>query len=188
MANVTGDTVQEVSDQLTSVWNNFYDGSRSLEYYIDVMTELGAATASSSSEIADGLQDFAAIAGMIGLDFDRAATMIATTASVSRQSADVIGTSFRSIFSRIQGLQMGETLEDGVDLNKYSTALQKVGIDVLDASGNLRDMNGILDEMGAKWQELSQTEQTALAQTVAGKTKSHMPALNSSNCGKLLIA
>lgn len=168
MANVTGDTVQDVSNQLTSVWNNFYDGSRSLEYYIDVMTELGAATASSSSEIADGLQDFAAIAGMIGLDFDRAATMIATTASVSRQSADVIGTSFRSIFSRIQGLQMGETLEDGVDLNKYSTALQKVGIDVLDASGNLRDMNGILDEMGAKWQELSQTEQTALAQTVAG--------------------
>lgn len=168
MANVTGDTVQEVSDQLTSVWNNFYDGSHSLEYYIDVMTELGAATASSSSEIADGLQDFAAIAGMIGLDFDRAATMIATTASVSRQSADIIGTSFRSIFSRIQGLQMGETLEDGVDLNKYSTALQKVGINVLDASGNLRDMNGILDEMGAKWQELSQTEQTALAQTVAG--------------------
>lgn len=71
---------------------------------------------------------------------------------------------------------MGETLEDGVDLNKYSTALQKVGIDVLDASGNLRDMNTILDEMGAKWQELSQTEQTALAQTVAGKIKIHMLA------------
>lgn len=188
MANVTGDTVSQVSDQLTSVWNNFYDGSHSLEYYIDVMTELGAATASSSSEIADGLQDFAAIAGMIGLDFDKAATMIATTASVSRQSADVIGTSFRSIFSRIQGLKMGETLEDGVDLNKYSTALQKVGINVLDATGNLRDMNSILDEMGEKWATLSQTEQTALAQTVAGKIKIHMLALNSSNCGKLLIA
>ena len=188
MANVTGDTVQEVSDQLTAVWNNFYDGSYSLEYYIDVMTKLGAATASSSSEIAEGLQDFSAIADMIGLSFDYAATAIATTTSVSRQSANVVGTSFRSIFARIQGLMMGETLEDGVDLNKYSDALAKVGINVLDATGNLRDMNSILDEMGQKWSTLSQTQQTALAQTVAGKIKIHMPALNSSNCGKLLIA
>lgn len=168
MANVTGDTVQEVSDQLTAVWNNFYDGSHSLEYYTDVMTELGAATASSSSEIAEGLQDFSAIADMIGLSFDYAATAIATTTSVSRQSANVVGTSFRSIFARIQGLMMGETLEDGVDLNKYSEALAKVGINVLDATGNLRDMNSILDEMGQKWSTLSQTQQTALAQTVAG--------------------
>ena len=188
MANVTGDTVQQVSDQLTAVWNNFYDGSYSLEYYIDVMTKLGAATASSSSEIAEGLQDFSAIADMIGLSFDYAATAIATTTSVSRQSANVVGTSFRSIFARIQGLMMGETLEDGVDLNKYSDALAKVGINVLDATGNLRDMNSILDEMGQKWSTLSQTQQTALAQTVAGKIKIHMPALNSSNCGKLLIA
>ena len=168
MANVTGDTVQQVSDQLTAVWNNFYDGSYSLEYYIDVMTKLGAATASSSSEIAEGLQDFSAIADMIGLSFDYAATAIATTTSVSRQSANVVGTSFRSIFARIQGLMMGETLEDGVDLNKYSNALAKVGINVLDATGNLRDMNSILDEMGEKWSTLSQTQQTALAQTVAG--------------------
>lgn len=168
MANVTGDTVQEVSDQLTAVWNNFYDGSYSLEYYIDVMTKLGAATASSSSEIAEGLQDFSAIADMIGLSFDYAATAIATTTSVSRQSANVVGTSFRSIFARIQGLMMGETLEDGVDLNKYSNALATVGINVLDATGNLRDMNSILDEMGQKWSTLSQTQQTALAQTVAG--------------------
>lgn len=168
MANVTGDTVQEVSDQLTAVWNNFYDGSYSLEYYIDVMTKLGAATASSSSEIAEGLQDFSAIADMIGLSFDYAATAIATTTSVSRQSANVVGTSFRSIFARIQGLMMGETLEDGVDLNKYSNALAKVGINVLDTTGNLRDMNSILDEMGQKWSTLSQTQQTALAQTVAG--------------------
>jgi hypothetical protein len=37
---------------MTSVWNNFDNGSKSLEYYADVMTALGAATASSSDEIA----------------------------------------------------------------------------------------------------------------------------------------
>ena len=43
LANVTGQTTQVVSDQLTAVWNNFYDGSKSLEYYADVLTALGAA-------------------------------------------------------------------------------------------------------------------------------------------------
>lgn len=188
MANVTGDTVSEVSDQLTAVWNNFYDGSQSLEYYVDVMTELGAATASSTDEIATGLQKFSAIADMIGLSFDYAATSLATITAVSRQSPDTVGTSLRSIFSRMQGLLMGETLEDGVDLNKYSSALQAVGINVLDANGEIRDMNSLLDEMGEKWSDLSKTQQTALAQTVAGKIKIHMLAQNSSNCGELLIA
>jgi hypothetical protein len=36
---------------MTAVWNNFYDGSKSLEHYADVLTALGAATASSSDEI-----------------------------------------------------------------------------------------------------------------------------------------
>jgi hypothetical protein len=40
---------------MTAVWNNFYDGSKSLDYYADVLTALGAATASSSDEISEGL-------------------------------------------------------------------------------------------------------------------------------------
>ena len=42
--------VEEVSDQMTAIWNNFYDGSQSLEHYADVMTALGASTASSTDE------------------------------------------------------------------------------------------------------------------------------------------
>jgi hypothetical protein len=55
MAKVTGESVNIISDQLTAIWNNFNDGSKSLEHYVDVITALGAATASSTSEISDGL-------------------------------------------------------------------------------------------------------------------------------------
>jgi TP901 family phage tail tape measure protein len=51
MANVTGQSVETISDQLTAVWNNFDNGTKSLEYYADVITSLGAATASSAEEI-----------------------------------------------------------------------------------------------------------------------------------------
>mgnify|MGYP006945392074 CR=1 FL=1 len=52
MANVTGTTAQKVSDQMTAIWNNYDDGTKSLKYYADVMTSLGAKTASSTDEIA----------------------------------------------------------------------------------------------------------------------------------------
>jgi len=40
-------------------------------------------------------------------------------------------------------------------LNKYSSALDKVGINIKDASGGLKDMDQILDELGPKWQTLA---------------------------------
>ena len=92
MSNVTGDDVQTVSDQLTAIWNNYDDETESLEHYADVMTKLGAATASSSDEIAGGLERFSSIADMIGLSFEYAATSLATITSVTRQSEDVVGT------------------------------------------------------------------------------------------------
>lgn len=168
MANVTRDSAQEVSDQMTAIWNNFDDGSKSLEYYADVITALGAATASSTSEIATGLEKFAAIAETTGLSYEYATSALATVTSVTRQSADTVGTAFKTLFARIQGLTLGETLDDGTTLNKYSEALNKVGINIKDASGEMKDMDNILDEMGAKWETLGKNEQTALAQTVAG--------------------
>jgi TP901 family phage tail tape measure protein len=84
MAKVTGDAVKTVSDQLTAIWNNFDNGSKSLEHYVDVITALGAATASSTDEIADGLQKFAAIAETVGLSYEYAATALATVTSETR--------------------------------------------------------------------------------------------------------
>lgn len=168
LANVSRQSAEEVSDQMTAIWNNFYDGSESLEYYADVITSLGAHTASSSSEIAQGIQRFAAVAHTTGLSYEYATSALATLVATTRESADVVGTSLKTLFARVQGLKLGETLEDGVDLNKYSKALESVGVNILDQAGNLRDMDDILDDIGAKWDTMNRSQQTALAQTVAG--------------------
>lgn len=168
MANVAGTTAEEASQQLTAIWNNFYDGSKSLEYYADVMVKLGAATASSSDEISEGIEKFAAVANTVGLSYDYAASALATVTAQTRESASVVGTAFRTLFSRIQGLQQGETLDDGTTLNKYSTALAKVGVNIKDTDGQLKDMDVILSELGDKWETLAQDQKIALAETVAG--------------------
>lgn len=168
MANAAGVSAQTVSDQLTAVWNNFYDGSKSLEYYADVMVRLGADTASSTDEISEGIQQFASVADTVGLSYEYAASALATVTATTRESANTVGTAFRTLFARIQGLNLGETLDDGTTLNKYSQALEKVGIDIFDVNGEIKTMDTLLDEMGAKWNTLSNDQQIALAQTVAG--------------------
>ena len=168
LANVTGQSAEEVSSQMTAIWNNFDDGSQSLEHYADVITALGAATASSSAEIAQGLQKFAAVAETVGMSYEYATSALATIVATTRQSADTVGTGLRTLFSRLQGLKLGETLDDGTDLNKYSQALETVGVSIKDASGQLKDMDTILDELGSRWQTLTKDQQVALAQTVGG--------------------
>ena len=169
MANVTGQSAEAVSNQLTAIWNNFNkEGDVAYEHYADVLTKLGAATASSTDEIAGGLEKFAGIADTIGLSYEYAASALATITATSRESEEVVGTALKTIFARIQGLQQGDALEDGTTLNKYSEALQKVGISIFDQTGELKNMDSILEEMAAKWVTLGKDQQLALAQTVAG--------------------
>lgn len=168
MANVAGTTAETASQQLTAIWNNFYDGSQSLEHYADVMVKLGAATASSSDEISEGIEKFAAVANTVGLSYEYAASALATVTAQTRESASVVGTAFRTLFSRIQGLTQGETLDDGTTLNKYSQALATVGVQIKDTDGELKGMDEILDNLGSKWNTLAQDQKIALAETVAG--------------------
>ena len=168
MANVAGTTAETASQQLTAIWNNFYDGSQSLEHYADVMVKLGAATASSSDEISEGIEKFAAVASTVGLSYEYAASALATVTAQTRESASVVGTAFRTLFSRIQGLTQGETLDDGTTLNKYSQALATVGVQIKDTDGELKGMDEILDNLGSKWNTLAQDQKIALAETVAG--------------------
>lgn len=169
MANVTGTAAQTVSDQLTAVWENFMkDGEHTAEWYADVMTALGAATASSTDEIAEGLEKFAAVADTVGLSYEYATAALTTITAKTRQSADVVGTALKTLFARIEGLNLGETLDDGTTLNKYSSALEAVGVNIKNEAGQLKDMDEILDEIGAKWNTIGKDQQIALAQTVAG--------------------
>lgn len=168
MGNAARESAEEVSQYMTAIWENYADGSESLESYADKITALGAATASSSKEIANGLEKFVAVGDQIGLSYDYATAALTTILAKTRQSEDVVGTALKTIFARIQGFNLGETADDGVTLNKYSSALKAVGVDVLDVNGDMKDMDTILDELASKWGTLGKAQQNALAQTVAG--------------------
>lgn len=168
LAKVVGESAETASEWMTAIWNNFDDGSRSLEEYADVLAKLGASTASSADEIAGGLEKFVSVADTVGLSFDYAAAALATITAETRQSEEVVGTALKTIFARVENLKLGETLEDGTSLGEYSQALEKVGVTIKDSNGNLKDMDVILSDIGATWGVLNRDQQVALAQQVAG--------------------
>ena len=173
MKNVTGDSAEDVSSYMTAIWNNFNkDGEHAEEYYADVLTKLGADTAASTSEITAALEKYSAVADTIGLSYEAATAAATTLIDRTREAPEVAGTALKTVFARLQGLKLnGEvTDEDGVttDLNKYSTGLASIGVQIKDANGELKNADTILEEVGEKWKTLDRDQKTALAQTVAG--------------------
>lgn len=168
LAQTSGESAEQISSYMTAIWNNFYDGSKSVEYYADVISYLGAVTAASNADIAEGMQSFSAVAQTVGLDFEDAAAAMTLLRDITQQSASTVGNSLKTIFARLSSLKMGETLEDGTDLTKYTAALETVGVQVKDANGELRDMSDIIRDLAEHWDSLDRTQKDALAQTVGG--------------------
>ena len=162
-------TAKEMSEYLTSVWNSYQVGADELERYVDIMAALGAKTATSLEEIATSMQKVAATANTVGVSMEQVSSIISTVSSVTRESAESIGTSYKTIFARIGDLKLGETLDDGVDLGSVSSKLQAIGVSILDANGNMREMGDIITDLGNRWQTMNQAQKTAVAQVVAGK-------------------
>ena len=162
-------STQEMSEYLTAVWNSYQVGADELERYVDIMAALGAKTATSLEEIATSMQKVAATGNTVGVSMEQVSSIIATVSSVTRESAESIGTSYKTIFARMGDLKLGKTDEDGIGLGQVSSSLEKIGVRVLDATGDLREMGDIITDLGNKWQTMTGAEKTAIAQVVAGK-------------------
>ena len=169
-ANASFETsAKEMSEYLTSVWNSYQVGADELEHYVDIMANLGAKTATSLEEIATSMQKVAATSNTVGVSMEQVSSIIATVSSVTRESAESIGTSYKTIFARIGDLKLGKADEDGIGLGQVSSQLDAIGVKILDESGNLREMGDIITDLGAKWQTMNEAQKTAVAQVVAGK-------------------
>ena len=167
-ANVTGQSTDAVSEQLTAVWNGYKVNAEEAELYVDRLAAVAATTASDLEELSTGMSKVASAAAAMGVGEDQLAAQLSTIISVTKQAPESVGTALRTIFARISDIQAGID-EDGVTLGNYSGKMAELGINVLDMNGNLRDMGEVMEEIGGKWGDLTREQQVYLAQTMAGQ-------------------
>ena len=168
-ANVTGQYASEVSDQLTAVWNGYKVSAEETELYVDKLSAVAATTATDLSELSAGMSKVASAANNMGVDVDQLNAQLATIVSVTREAPESVGTALKTIYARMGDLKIGGVDEDGIGLGEVSSQMEAMGIDVLDAKGELRDMGTIIEDVAAKWATWSDAERTAMAQVMAGK-------------------
>lgn len=168
-ANVTGQSGEAVSEQLTAIWNGYKVSAEEAELYIDKVSAVAASTAADLEELSTGMSKVASAANAMGVDIDQLNAQLATIVSVTRQAPESVGTALKTIYARMSDLKLGETDEDGLGLGDVTGTMESMGIEVLDATGNLRDMGIVIENVAEKWDTWTEAQKTAMAQVLAGK-------------------
>lgn len=169
VANVTQQDTTAVSEQITALMAGYNMSIDQVEESLGGMAVVAAASAADLEELATAEQKVASTASTLGVSQEQLTAQIGTIVSVTRQAPETVGNAMRTLYARIADLQMGETLEDGVTLGNLSGQLAEIGINVLDAEDNLRNLGDVLEELQAKWSDLSDAQQIALGTSLAGK-------------------
>jgi TP901 family phage tail tape measure protein len=112
----------------------------------------------------------------MGVDIDQLNAQVATIVSVTREAPESIGTALKTVYARMSDIEAG--IDTETTLGEYTAQMAEMGVQVLDAEGQLRDMGDVVEEIGGKWNSLTREQQTSLAQTIAGTRQySRMMAL-----------
>lgn len=166
-ANVTGGSASETSSLLTAIWNGYQVSSDGAEEAIDKVAAVAAATGADLEELSTGMSKVASAANLMGVDMDSLNAQIATIVTVTRQSAETVGTSLKTIYSRINDIESGA---EGAEttLGKYTQEMLKYGINVLDMNGKLRSTGDVIEEIGNSWSNLTKEQKVGLSQAMAG--------------------
>lgn len=168
-ANATGQGTAEVSEQMTSLINGFQLSVEEVGGALDVMAKVANTSAADLEELATATSKVASTANTLGVTQEQLTAQIATVVSVTREAPENVGNALKTIYARFGDLQLGETLEDGTDLGKVSSTLEKIGVQVLDSSGKMRDMGLIIEDLMAIWDTLDTATKQGAAVTLAGK-------------------
>lgn len=166
-ARAAGASVSEMSSQLTAIFNSYNMIGDEQARAASIGAKLAASTAVDFSDIAEAMQTSAAAAQQMGVSYESLAAIISTVGDATQQSASVIGNAYKTIFSRFQQLTT-EGTDGEITLNAVSSKLKSLGVDVVDASGRLRDLDEVILETGQSWENWSNEQQLAIAQLVGG--------------------
>ena len=167
-ANVTGQSTDQVSEQLTAVWNGYKVSADEAELYVDRLAAVAATTASDLEELSTGMSKVASAANIMGVGQDQLAAQISTIISATREAPETVGMALKTIYARINDIKSGMA-DDGATLGRFSSQMAEYGFNILDAQGHLRDMGDVIEEIGGKWNDLTREQQVSLAQIAGGK-------------------
>jgi TP901 family phage tail tape measure protein len=154
-ANVTTLKASEATEALTSAMKIYQEEGNSAMRFLDAWSEVEAKSAITAGDLANAIQKSASAAKIAGVTFDQLNGIVAAIGSTTRQSGKEVGTSLRFILRRLSA-------------EKGPQQLGKLGIPVMEPTGQLRAGFNVLDDLSKKWKDLSNAQKLTTSQALGG--------------------
>ena len=126
-------------------------------HFADILAIASSNSNTNVSMMGETFKYAASIAGSLGYTAEDTALAIGLMANAGIKGTQA-GTSLRSIMSRI-----------ATDTGGARSAMEELGITVVNSDGSMRDFGEVIAELRPKFQELSAEEQANYAKTIAGQ-------------------
>lgn len=181
-------SIEDATSALTSTMQAFgYTAKQSMDV-VDVLNEVGNNFAISSDGIATALQDSASSLMAANNSYEEAVALIAAANRVV-QDPNSVGSALRTISLRLRGTGVKELEEAGEDTAGAITSKSKLrskikslsGVDILTDTGAYKSTYEILLEISKVWKDISDIDQAALLEILAGKNRANTAAAILSN-------
>lgn len=170
LANISQQDTATASDEITAYMNAFH--LESIDEINNAMSKwaiVANVSAADVQELSVASQKAASTAVTVGVNMDQLAAQIAAIETVTREAPENIGNGLKTLYARLSDIGMGETVDGDVNLGKVTSTLEKVGVQVLTAEGNMRQVGDIMEDLMEVWGDLDLTQRTSIATTLAGK-------------------
>lgn len=147
---------------------------------IDKFNEIGNNFAISSGGIGDALERSASSLAAANNTLDQSIALI-TAANTIVQDPDQVGTAFKTISMRIRGAKT-ELEEAGLETEGMVESTAKLreeimalsGVDIMLDENTFKSTYDIMDELSAKWQDLTDIQQASITELIAGKRQGNI--------------
>lgn len=134
----------------------------------------------SSDGLATALQDSASALMSAGNNLEQSVALVASANKVVQDPSSV-GSALRTIALRIRGTstevlqELGEETDGVVEsVSKLQSKVKALsGVNILDDTGAYKDTYTILKEIGQVWEDMSDIDQAALLELLAGKNRAN---------------
>jgi TP901 family phage tail tape measure protein len=168
-AKVAGIDARDAVNYLTAAVNGFQLAASQAGDIADKFAAISAASATDFNELAIAMSKVAPVAYTAGVGVDFMMGVLAKGLETTREAPENIGTAFKTIFARMREVtDIGKATEDGMSLNRVEKALESIGVPLRDVSGQFRNLEDVLIDVGDKWDTLTTIEQAYIATSLAG--------------------
>ena len=149
LSAASGMSSSSSADAIQGILNQFNLSEDQAMHVADTVEKLSSEIALDFSKGCDTISQSIATSGSVvneaGMNFEKYAALVSTTAEKTRVSGSQIGNAFKTIFSRISRSKDGLTTD--AEMSDAEAALKSVGVSVRRADGDLRDISDTLDDL-----------------------------------------